>query len=377
MNVCVLTDTWYPVWGGGQEHILQIARHLAHEKNISIDILTQNLLDSEGKMYPQSENLGDNIRVVRIGRPHFFGKPWQRFPWWIEAVVTLQKLHRKNHYDLLHAHAYTAAIPAKAASLIWQVPLIFTVHGMLNKEQSSSFSGWFERILFTKIRYDGLITVSQDFLKEPNVNQNVCYIPNGVSQHKMLRKIRKFQNRTLLFVGRLEEQKRVSLLLKALPYIQSKIPDVKLICIGSGSQFSSLRKLAKDLKIKNQVQFLGNLPRARLAHYYQKSHLFVLPSRGEGFPLVLLEAWSYACPVLAVGVGELKYLIKNQKNGFLTNASQPKSLAEEIINILHNPNLVSIGKTGQRMSKKYTWESSASQHWRFYKQIIAVWKNRL
>ncbi|RJR30233.1 glycosyltransferase family 1 protein [Candidatus Microgenomates bacterium] len=376
MKICLLTDTWYPIWGGGQEHILQISKCMIERKNVYIDIFTQNLIDTESKVYAKTENLSSRIRVFRIGKPRTFNNPLSRLPWWIEAVAAFQKLHRKHHYDLLHAHAYTAAIPAKAASLIWQLPLIFTVHGMLNQSHGYSFSAWFERMLFTQIRYNGLITVSQDFLKVPNVNRNIKYIPNGVVQPKINHKKVKFKKTTLLYVGRLEEQKRVDLLLKALPYVRFEIPDVQLICIGNGSKLPYLRRLAKKLNVADKVQFLGTLPNSKLADFYQKSHLLVLPSQAEGFPLVLLEAWSFACPVLTAKVGEVRHLIKHEHNGFLTDLRQADYLARQIVKALRHPRLINIGKQGKRTSEMYTWESAAEKHWRFYQHTIRLWKNK-
>ncbi|MBQ8858075.1 MAG: glycosyltransferase [Lachnospiraceae bacterium] len=132
----------------------------------------------------------------------------------------------------------------------------------------------------------------------------------------------------ILCVGSLIERKGVDLLFNALIRVQS---DFELYLAGGGDEKENLKKLAKELKIENQVHFLGQLSRKELLKHYADSDLFVLPTREDCFALVILEAMCSELPIVCSKYADGAYdLIEEGKNGFVADPYDAKAFAEKI-----------------------------------------------
>ena len=103
----------------------------------------------------------------------------------------------------------------------------------------------------------------------------------------------------LLFVGNLVSVKGIDVLLRAL----ALVPPARLVVVGAGPERARLARQAAALGLSDRVAFLGPLPQAALPNWYRAADLFVLPSRSEGVPNVLLEAGACGTPWVASRVG--------------------------------------------------------------------------
>lgn len=132
----------------------------------------------------------------------------------------------------------------------------------------------------------------------------------------------------ILCVGSLIERKGVDLLFNALVNVESKF---ELYLAGGGDEKENLIRLAKELKIENQVHFLGQLSREELLKHYADSDLFVLPTREDCFALVILEAMCSKLPIVCSKYADGAYdLIEEGKNGFVADPYDAKLFAEKI-----------------------------------------------
>lgn len=123
-------------------------------------------------------------------------------------------------------------------------------------------------------------------------------------------------NKIILTVGRLEASegyKGYELIMKAVAGLKEEFPDLEYRIIGDGNDRERLEREANNLKIKDQVKFLGKIREEDLPEAYSESSVFVMPSKGEGFGIVFLEALACGRPVVfgnqdasseAVGNGE-------------------------------------------------------------------------
>lgn len=374
MRICVIIDAWKPLWGGGQEHVWQISRQLT-KKGLSVDIFTRTLIygDEVGRTGVEVFENG-RLRVFRVGPPTVFPNLWGRFSWMWYVVSAVRISHRAASYDLIHAHAYSAAIPGKILQRMLDLPLVFTVHGSLNLDrQQKNLTTFLEKIILTKISYTAEISVTQKFLSYPNVNSSIIVIPNGVDLTEFANLNARPAGKifSLLWVGRLEEQKGVDVLLLALSKLK-KNQNWHLHLVGEGSQKTELGALTKRLKLQKQVTFYGQLTRRQLLGQYAKAHLFVLPSRSEGLPLVILEAWAARIPVVATAVGDLHLLIKEGKTGFLVPPENPDKLAAIISHARAMPNLSQLGNRGYQLVKeKYSWTAAGERTLAVYQKCLA------
>jgi glycosyltransferase involved in cell wall biosynthesis len=138
--------------------------------------------------------------------------------------------------------------------------------------------------------------------------------------------------RKLLYVGRLDREKHVYVLLAALAKVPANL-DVSLEVVGSGSQSSELVKLAAELGIQDRVNFAGELSDSDLLVKLGESSVFVMPSIQELQSMATLEAMAAGRPVIAANAMALPHLVHDGENGFLFKPDSPSDLAEKIQHI--------------------------------------------
>ena len=134
----------------------------------------------------------------------------------------------------------------------------------------------------------------------------------------------------ILFVGRLmasEQYKGLDVLIKAVSILQKENVDVSLHVVGDGDDFDRMK--LKSKKIKN-IFFYGRMPDSQLQSAYKSSKLFAMPSKGEGFGIVFLEAMRYGIPCIGGMHGGTPEVISDFKTGFLVKYGDVKGLAQKI-----------------------------------------------
>lgn len=169
------------------------------------------------------------------------------------------------------------------------------------------------------------------------------------------------QGQTLLFVGRTTPEKGVHCLLKAMSRVLEKMPDVKLMIVGSpffGARHQSpyMERLKKRaLALGHSVIFTGFVDREDLAYYYACADLVVVPSLfSDPLPTVVLEALASGTPVLGSGQGGIPEMVVDQKTGALVdNVKQDRVLARKIVELLRKPQrLCEMGRLASKHVKK-------------------------
>lgn len=189
-------------------------------------------------------------------------------------------------------------------------------------------------------------------------------IPNGVD-FKKLEKIQKEQSKqpTISVVARLSKEKGLDDLIKSLPIIAKKIPDIRLVIVGDGNMRSELIFLAKDSGVAELVRFMGALPNDQAMREVARSSVFVLPSLGEGLGIVILEAQALGVPVVATNIGGIPDCVKDGTTGLLVPVKNPKAIAEAVIKILENQSLAdTLVKNAKKELYRFDWQRIAEQY---------------
>jgi glycosyltransferase involved in cell wall biosynthesis len=141
------------------------------------------------------------------------------------------------------------------------------------------------------------------------------------------------EHRVIGVVGRLSPEKGQAIFLRALEKVRDDVPGVRALIIGDGQDRPMLETFCRERGLSDHVAFLGH--RERIADYYQVLDLLVLPSLSEGLPNTVLEAMSFAVPVLATAVGGVREII-DDGNGVVVPANDPQALAERMIGLLRD-----------------------------------------
>src|SRR6202041_38685 len=128
--------------------------------------------------------------------------------------------------------------------------------------------------------------------------------------------------------------KGVGDLIRAVAQLQTKFPRLCLAAVGDGDDLLRLEKIAGDLGVSESIRFLTNLSRDEIAACYARCEIFALPSTGEGFGLVFLEAMAFGKPLVGAACGGITDIIENRVNGLLVPAGDLKSLVEALAGLL-------------------------------------------
>jgi glycosyltransferase involved in cell wall biosynthesis len=133
--------------------------------------------------------------------------------------------------------------------------------------------------------------------------------------------------------------------------LRDRIPQLEIRIVGNGPQYQRLQGICAELRLENIVNWLGDVPLARLAHEYQRAHVFCLPSIQEGFGIVFLEAMAAGKPIVAVRAAAIPEVVLN---GILVEPESPEALADGIVRLYRNPGLCgSLASDGRRDVERF------------------------
>jgi phosphatidylinositol alpha-1,6-mannosyltransferase len=177
--------------------------------------------------------------------------------------------------------------------------------------------------------------------------------------------------RVILTVGRWlanERYKGMDTLIKALPRLLIRWPEVQLAAVGEGDDRVWLERLAEENGVRRHVHFLSGLSYAELSACYAACEIFALPSRGEGFGLVYLEAMARGKPVIGGAHGGAPEVIDDGATGYLVQHGEPVQLATSIETLLANPDLAK--QMGARGRERVEHEFRFSVFAKSFKKIL-------
>lgn len=143
----------------------------------------------------------------------------------------------------------------------------------------------------------------------------------------------------LLTISRMhahDADKGIDHVIRALPAIRARIPDVNYVVVGDGSDRPRLEQLAHEKGVSDIVTFAGRMPDQQLHSYLAGTDLFVLPSRKEGFGIVFLEAMAYAKPVIAGAHGGSPEVVVDGETGVLVKHGDVEALVGAISGLLQD-----------------------------------------
>ena len=158
------------------------------------------------------------------------------------------------------------------------------------------------------------------------------------------RKIENDQPIRFVFSGQLIGRKGVTHLLQATAILKNKIGNqgnFEVLLLGDGSDRQELENQAQQLNITDKVTFAGYVNPNQIWEYYTKSHVFVLPTLHDNWPLVVPEAMSVGLPILlSKYAGSVPDLIKIDENGYIFDPNDHEELANLMAKYIENPSLI-------------------------------------
>lgn len=253
-----------------------------------------------------------------------------------------------HHCSIVHVHlagwsSMLRKLPILMLAKLLHKRVIVHLHAPGVEWIMGGTRGWLFRVICA--RSDCLVVLSPWWraqLLAAGFTNQIRVVPNPVPLQKL--PVRPTSIRAqILFVGKLEQRKGYSDLLHAAAKVLRLYPESEFTLVGHGEIAQAL-KLAQDLGIGRSVRLTGWLRGNAIQSCYRTATIFCLPSYGEGLPMSLLEAMSWALPVLTTPVGGIPDLIAHQVNGILVRPGDINGIAQAIGSLLEDePERVRIG----------------------------------
>ena len=287
------------------------------------------------------EKEGVTVHLIKsknytIWKWFFYRKHLQKY---INSVIEKEKI------DIIEAPDWTGI----TAFMNFKIPLVLKLHGSdayfcyLEKRKQKLKNFWFEKIALQNA--NGFIAptnyaaqVTSELFKMNN--KKIVTISNGVELSKFENLNPKgFHEGVILYLGTIIRKKGVFELPEIFELVLKKHPNAKLLLIGNDAQdivtkststWKQLREKFNDLKILDNVEYLGKIPYQEVQSYMEKAQVCVFPTFAETQGMVTIEAMAMQKPVVNSDIGWSKELIIDGESGYLVHPKKHKKFAEKI-----------------------------------------------
>ena len=364
MRVCILTETFYPVVGGGETQTRLLAEGLIAGGHSAM-VLTRR----SGKSLTKTEKLG-LLEVHRLppageGQLKKWGLLLSSFPFLIR---------NRREFDLIFVSGFRiVGVAAVLAGMLFKKSCVlkadsqgemsgeFFIHGL--KKLGIPYTGLLFRS-FLRIRNrvlrnaSAFSAISPDFADEfiaagitphrihmvPNCVDTDRFYPIDPAGKDRLREKLGIPrtSKVVIYTGRLVSYKGLPILLIAWKQICSRHENALLLLIGSGGLDihnceTELKEYVEANQLGEYVRFTGDIQ--TVSEYLQASDIFVLPTENDAFPSSLIEAMACRLPIITTPVGAIKTIVSDGVNGKVVHPGDAQQLADTLDILLGNPEL--------------------------------------
>jgi glycosyltransferase involved in cell wall biosynthesis len=204
---------------------------------------------------------------------------------------------------------------------------------------------------------------------------SIKMIPHGVNIDKFYPRKEVYskvdcKKTTLLYVGRIGPRKGLELVLNAINKIGDD--DIEFLIAGTGRHENHLQRLTAEINVTSQVKFLGYVPSDDLPILYSSADIFLLPSRYEGFGLVLLEAMACGTPVIGSNAGGIPTVINDGVSGFIVNR-KVESFTNAISSLVEDDNKrIKMGSKARNNALETSWEKVVAEVEELYRACVTT-----
>lgn len=354
MKILIVSPTFYPDVNGASYFTQRLARHL-HKKGHSVLVIAPSRFlrdenyDLNGVSVFGIRSFPTFINGFRIAQPVF-----------IKSLI--RKKIKEFSPDVIHLQShliFSKAVVEIAKGL--RIPVIGTNHFMPENlvhyfhlpkiaEKWLRELGWKQCIKALE-QLDFVTTPTKtaaELLKKAGFSKKVAPVSCGIDMERFNpinnglylkeRYAIPADRPVLLYVGRLDKEKKIEVILRSLPKILHA-GNIHLVLAGIGKEKKKLETLSEKLNIKKSVTFTGFIPDKDLQNIYRTADIFVIAGIAELQSLVTMEAMASGLPVVAVNAMALPELVRDGENGYLFPAGDSQALAQKIIAIVSDKNL--------------------------------------
>jgi len=227
---------------------------------------------------------------------------------------------------------------------------------------------------------------ARDYLYNTGVTKEVTPISCGIdleifnarAEHADLKK--KYvipAGKNILFVGRLDKEKKVEVLIRAMELIVKAVPETNLILVGKGEEREDWEKLAAELGLSERIIFTGFVPDEDLPGIYALADCFAIACPLELQSIVTMQALAMGLPVVAVREMALPELVRHGENGYLFANGDYRAAAKFLIKLLNDDKQrLIMGEKSLKIIKPHDINNTIKQFEKVYEEAIEINKKR-
>lgn len=296
--------------------------------------------------------------ITSVIKAHQQGEQWKEFHCkWIETHIDKGSIFKLFYfckgwilfmlnlpfYDIVHIHTSEPPSAIRKClfmwwSKLWKKKVIVHFHAF---SPETTINGKYQKVYKYLFEHaDKVIVLSQLWKKYVNdtfhLGDKIQVIYNPCTTEILPEKYTK-QN-IILYAGTVNKRKGYADMIKAFAKIASQYPDWKIVFAGNG-EIDNGKKLAKELGIESQTQFLGWINGKDKDKAFKEASIFCLPSYAEGFPMAVLDAWAYGLPVITTPVGGIPDIAKDGENLLLFQPGDCDKLAIQMERMMKDETL--------------------------------------
>jgi phosphatidyl-myo-inositol alpha-mannosyltransferase len=366
MRIGMVCPYSFDVPGGVQSHVLQLAevmRGRGHEVSVlapsSSHVQLPDYVVSGGRAVP----IPYNGSVARLR----FGPATHR---------KVKKWLAHGDFDVLHLHEPNAPSLSMLALAIAEGPIVATFHTSTTKSLTLSVFQGILRPFHEKIV--GRIAVS-DLARRwqmEALGSDAVEIPNGVDVPSIANApvLQGYPRagKTVLFLGRFDERRKgMDVLLRALPALVERFPDIEVLVVGRGDDDELCEEAGK---LAGHLRFLGQVDDQEKASALRSADVYCAPNTGgESFGIVLVEAMAAGTPVVASDLDAFRRVLRDGEAGRLVAVDDGAELAKALIEVLSDDALQArYADAGRIAARRYDWSVVAKQIMRVYETVAAA-----
>ncbi|MCG5219002.1 glycosyltransferase [Streptosporangium soli] len=383
-RILIATDTYLPDVNGAAYFTHRLATGLAARGN-DVHVVCAS---DEG---PARTDVIDDVNVHRLRSARVLVHPTMR----ISVPARLDRLVSYLSPDVVHTQGhFVVGRAAVAAARRAGVPVVATNHFMPDNlfqfvripERLRARAGQLAWRDFNRVfsRADHITTptrIAAGLLSDKGFTRDVEPVSCGIDLSRFhphlepkawARKRFDLPDReTILFVGRLDEEKRIDELIRALPHVLNH-RDAQVALVGNGSRQAELRHLADRIGVGERVHFLGFVPDEAMPQAYAAADVFAMPGVAELQSIATLEAMASGLPVVAADAMALPHLVRSGENGFLYRPRDVLSLGRHLTTLLTSDGLrTTMGRASREIALGHDDQSSLARFEEIYERLSA------
>lgn len=353
--------------GGAQTYVLSLAKHFSG----AIAVGTKN-----NRLFQEATQAG--LETYPLSHLKRAINPWSDFL----AILEIRQLIKDLKPDIVHLNSSKAGVLGSFASVGLKIKVIYTAHGFVfNEPRFWPVKTFFLALEKVASSYrDYIIAVSEADralgLKFGLITTDkISVVYNGIAPINFLSsgearlKLNLTADKIIIgTVANFYKTKGLDILIEAVSLLPADLVEkCRFVILGDGPEKNNIRLMLENLELTKLFTLPGGIENADI--YVKAFDVFVLPSRKEGFPYVILEAMQAGLPIVATDVGGVKEALGDA--GILTPPEDPVKLAEAITNLINNHDLrEALSAKALKQSQNFTEEKMLAETEKIYRRLL-------